>query len=286
VESLGLPSTRIRRGLFELLETLDIKKFDVMMFARNNLSRAYEHLALARSLEDLPQSGIRDLAMDHLKEKKERILENILKVLAIHDQSKRMKSAWQGIFSSDTRQRANAVELLQNLKKSGNPHILSEVDSIVEKKQSQPISLGEKILLLKEIEVFSELSASELAAIAGVTEEMTCGENEDVIRQNRVGETFFLIVEGQVSVIMEGENGNRDRVDQMTSGSAFGEMALIDNFPRSTNIRTMTACRFLILHKQEFKKTAMEFPRISLQLCSVLSQRIRHLHSLVQEKAR
>jgi hypothetical protein len=215
VESLGLPSTRIRRGLFELLETLDIRKFDVLIFVRNNLSSAYEYLALARSLENLPQSGIRDLAMEHLKEKKERILENILKVLAIRDQSKRMKSAWRGIFSSDTRQRANAIELLndvldkkifktmrpllensnpsealaegrkltkipkfdttgkqavshllssadwvdvifglgilretpdisinqdliRNLRKSDNPHILSEVDSIVGKIQSEP----------------------------------------------------------------------------------------------------------------------------------------------------
>jgi ATP/ADP translocase len=361
VESLGLPSTRIRRGVFKLLETLDIKEFDVLMFARNNLFRAYEYLAVARSLETLPQSGVRDLAMTHLKEKKERVLENILKVLAIHDQSKAMKSAWQGIFSSDTRQRANAIELLndvldkktfkilrpllenpspsealtegrklikipefdtagkqvvshllssedwvdvifgleilrvtpdiaihqdllRNLRQSDHPHILSEVGRVGEvKKSAHPISLGEKILLLKEIDIFSGLKVSELAAIAGVTRERTYGKNEEVIRQNRVGDTLFLIIEGQVSVIMERENGRRDRIDRMRSGSAFGEMALIDGSPRSATIQTLTACRFLVLDNQEFKETAMEFPRIALQLCSVLSQRIRHLHSLVQD---
>jgi CRP-like cAMP-binding protein len=83
---------------------------------------------------------------------------------------------------------------------------------------------------------------------------------------------------------MERENGNEESIDQMSSGSTFGEMALIDDAPRSATIRTMTPCRFLILHKQQFKETAMEFPRIALQICSVLSRRIRHLHSLVQEK--
>lgn len=361
VESLGLPSTKIRRGLFKLLETLDIKEFDVLMFARNNLSRAYEYLAVARSLETLSQSGVRDLAMTHLKEKKERVLENILKVLAIHDQSNAMKSAWQGIFSSDTRQRSNAIELLndvldkktfktlrpllenpnpsealtegrkrikipefdtsgkqvvshllssadwvdvifgleilqvtpdiaihkdllRNVRQSDHPHILSEVGRIEGgKKSTQSISLAEKILLLKKIDMFSGLSVSELAAIAGVTREMTYEKNEEVIRQNRAGETVFLIIEGQVSVIMERGNGNGERIDRMTSGSVFGEMALIDDSPRSATIRTLTACRFLVLHKQEFKETAMEFPRIALQLCSVLSQRIRHLHSLVQD---
>jgi len=52
-------------------------------------------------------------------------------------------------------------------------------------------------------------------------------------------------------------------------------MALIDDSPRSATIRTVEPCRFLILHKQEFKEIAMEFPRVTLQICSVLSQRIR-----------
>ena len=66
-------------------------------------------------------------------------------------------------------------------------------------------------------------------------------------------------------------------------GSFFGEMALIDDAPRSATIKTTEPSRFLILHKQEFKETAMEFPRISLQICSVLSQRIRFLHGKFQD---
>ena len=368
VESLGLPSTRIRKGLFNLLDTLDIKEFDVLIFAKKNLEKSYECLAMAASLENLPQGPMRDLAISHLVERKERILENIIRVLAIHDQTGRMRTAWQGIFSADKRQRANAIELLndildrktfntmlpllespnttvaladgkklakipgfssdgkqaasellsspdwvdvilglgligeiqdlqsesdwvQDLKQSENPHISKEVHMILKKKKSPQdtevsakLSLGEKILLLKEIDIFSGLTASELAAISAVTEEMEFAEDQEVIKQNSIGETVYLIIEGQVSVIMEKEDGNKAVIDQMGSGAAFGEMALIDNSPRSATIRTNTPCRFLTLHKQEFKETAMEFPRIALQICSALSQRIRHLHSLVQEK--
>jgi ATP/ADP translocase len=368
VESLGLPSTRIRKGLFNLLDTLDIKEFDVLMFAKKNLEKSYEYLAMAASLENLPQGPVRDLCIAHLAEKKELILENIIRVLAIHDQSGRMRTARQGIFSADTRQRANAVELLndildrntfntmlpllespnttvaladgkkrvkipgfssdgkqaasellssldwvdvilglgligeihdlqpaadsiQDLKQSENPYISKEAHMILQKLKStkdteatDKLSLGEKILLLKEIDIFSGLSASELAAIASVTEEIKFAKDQDVIKQNSIGETVYLIIEGQVSVIMEKEDGSQAVIDQMDSGAAFGEMALIDNSLRSATIRTITPCRFLTLHKQEFKETAMEFPRIALQICSVLSQRIRHLHSLVKEK--
>jgi len=371
VKSLGLPSSRVRKGLFELLGTLDIREFDVLMFAKESLNNSYAYLAMGENIRQQPQGKFRDLAIEHLGQKKELGLENIIRVLAIHDQSGRMKTAWRGIFSPDTRQRANAIELLSDvmdrklfnamlpllespspavalaegknvakipqfdpagkqvfaslvssedwvdvlmglnlahedpdllneydltdeLKNSFNENILKEVQMISKKNQdisknpqrikSTPISLGEKILLLKEIEIFSGLSAAELAAIAAITKELDYASERTVIKQNDVGETVFLIIEGQVDVIMEHSGGKEVIIDHISSGGAFGEMALIDDSPRSATIRTTDTSRFLILHKQEFKETVMEYPRIALQICSVLSKRIRHLHQKVREK--
>jgi len=104
-----------------------------------------------------------------------------------------------------------------------------------------------------------------------------------VIKQNDPGETVFLIIEGKVDVIMEQTDKTSVKIDQISAGGAFGEMALIDNSPRSATIKTAEPCRFLILHKQEFKETVMEYPGIALQVCSVLSRRIRHLHNKVKE---
>ena len=123
--------------------------------------------------------------------------------------------------------------------------------------------------MLKEIDIFSGLSAEELAAIATVTKELGYPGDKNVIRQGEMGETVFLIIDGKVAVIREQEDGSSIVLDQMESGAAFGEMALIDDAPRSATIKTLTPCRFLILHKQEFKETAMEFPRIALGICSV-----------------
>ncbi len=371
VESLGLPNTRIRRGVFELLETFDIKEFNILMFARQSLKKSYEYLAMSESLKSFPPNEKRDLVIEHLVEKKELELENLLRVLAIHDRTGRIKTAWKGIFSSDDRQKANAVELLSDildrhifnsmlpLLESPSPalaieegknmvkipafdpdsntvftHLVSSQDwvdvimgltlaydsphlleghdmlgtidgtdnqtiskeiqmirkrakiesSTPERKKSTPISMGEKILLLKEIEIFSGLSAAELAAIAAVTKELDYSENSTVIKQDTIGETVFLIIKGRVDVIMEHTGKEPVVIDEIGAGGAFGEMALIDNSPRSATIQTTEPCRFLILHKQEFKETAMEFPRIALQICSVLSRRIRHLHGKFQDR--
>lgn len=371
VESLGMPSTRIRRGVFELLETLDIKEFEILMFAKKSLNKSYTYLAMEENLTHLSKSKIRDLTIEHLLQKKDVVLENIIRVLAIHDQTGRMKTAWRGIFSPDTRQRANAIELLSDildrktfnamlpllesptpamalsegkhlvkipkldpegkevlstlltsedwvdvlmglnlinenptrtdaqkmlngLEHSINKHISKEVQMILNKPKetsndpnrikSTEISLGEKILLLKEIEIFSGLSVAELAAIAAVTKELDYPEGKTIIKQKDVGETVFLIIKGQVEVIMAQTDGKEVMLDHIGPGGAFGEMALIDNAPRSATIRTIEPSQFLILHKQEFKETVMEFPRIALQICSVLSLRIRDLHGKIPKK--
>ncbi|MCG8620281.1 MAG: cyclic nucleotide-binding domain-containing protein, partial [Desulfobacterales bacterium] len=369
VESLGIPSAKIRRGIFNLLEHMDIKEFDILMFAKNQILKSYTSLAMGVKLKQSSQSPVVEMVSDHLLQKKDLILENVIRVLAINDKSGKMKTAWRGIFSPDTRQRANAIELLSDvldrkafnqmvpllesptpekaldegsklvklpdlnkegedvltrllnsedwvdvimglslvrndretydvqaltthLKSHENPIILKEVemvsntatsaDNTTEQIQTAEISMGEKILLLKEIDIFSGLSAEELAAIAAETEERDYPEDAEVIRQHEMGETVFLIIDGEVDVIMEQPDGKQVVLDQISSGGAFGEMALIDDAPRSATIKTVRPCRFLILHKQEFKETAMEFPRISLQICSVLSQRIRGLHAKFQ----
>jgi hypothetical protein len=370
VESLGLPGKKIRRGLFELLEALDIKEFEVLLFAKENLHKCYAYLAMGENLRQLPDSRMKDLAIEHLFQQKERLLENTIRVLAIHDGTGRMKTAWRGIFSADTRQKANSIELLSDvldrktfnamlpllesptpalalaegknlvklpvletgckaglanllasedwldvlmglslihefptlyegdkilneLKNSTNKILSKEAQMIFNKAsetsagpetiQSAAISTGEKILLLKEIEIFSGLGPSELAAIASVTEELSFDEHRTVIKQNDVGETLFLIIRGRVQVLVEAE-GKEVLLNSIEAGGAFGEMALIDNSPRSATIRTLEPCRFLVLHKQEFKEIAMEFPRVTLQICSVLSQRIRDIQGKPQTK--
>ena len=370
IESLGLPGTRIRKGLFELLEILEIKEFDIFMFARENLNKCYSYLAMSENLKKWPESPMKNLTMEHMVQQKELGLENIIRVLAINDQTGRMKAAWRGIFSSDTKQRANSIELLSDimdrklfntmlpllesptpalaltegknvakipqfdsdgqdvftnlissedwvdvlmglnlaydepslfegddilndLQNSFNKNILKEVQMILKKREESKdpqrieeneISLSEKLLLLKKIDMFSDLTAAELAAIAAVTKELEYPEDRIVIKQGDIGETVFLIINGQVEVIKELAEGEELFLDKIESGDSFGEMALLENETRSATVRTSQASHFLILHQQEFNETVLEYPRIALKICKVLSSRIRHLHKKIQKK--
>ncbi len=115
VESLTIPNSRIRKAIFNLLESLNIKDLDVFRFARNQIKDSYQYLSDALSLETFPENDSRNLLVDHLNQKKLQRIENILHVLALQDTSGQMKIIYRGIFSSDSRKRANAMEALENM---------------------------------------------------------------------------------------------------------------------------------------------------------------------------
>ena len=146
------------------------------------------------------------------------------------------------------------------------------------------ISLTDKILLVREIDIFSDLSVSELAAVASVTEAVSHTPDQVVIQEGDVGETMFLIVKGRVAVIKHLGAENELELDQIDSGDYFGEMALFEDRQRSASIRTLTESEFLVLHKAEFNEIVHEFPEIALNACRVLSDRIRRLHARFTSK--
>lgn len=370
VESLAVPDTRLRKGLFELLEHLDIKDGDIYHFARKGLENCYLYIAMGLNIDSLPTTPVRELVKTHLFQKKELILENVIRVLVIRDETGRMKTAWKGIFSLNQKHNANAIELLGDLLDrrlfdtmrpllesptpevavmEGRPfvtipefdskgvevfhrlvlskdwvdvvmgldlsledpelkepvsfwethdaftshHIIKEIEMIKHKKAAdvkekkgssrQEISLAEKIMLLREIDIFSDLKVAELAAIAAVTEEVSYPPDEKVFKQNDVGDSVFMVISGLVEVVRELSLEDRVVLDTINRGGAFGEMALLDDSPRSATIQTVEFSRFLTLHKQAFNETVMEYPRIALQICSILSQRIRHLHGKIDQ---
>ncbi len=143
------------------------------------------------------------------------------------------------------------------------------------------IALTDKILHLKNIEIFADLSVNELAAVASVTEEAAFGEGEKVFREGELGDTLFLILEGEVAVIKDCDADKEIELDSIGPGEYFGEMALFGDDRRSATIRVRTAARFLSLQKQELQEIVREYPQIALHVCKVLSGRIRGLHGKI-----
>jgi hypothetical protein len=142
VESLAIPRRKVREGIFELLESLNIKDLDLFRFARSQIEEGYTYMVELEGLGNLHESRERDLLIDHLDQKRLFQMENVLRVLATEDRSGKMKTIWRGISSADDRQRSNSMEALEDLM---DPSLAKTLIPLLEDRPaSERMSIGRK----------------------------------------------------------------------------------------------------------------------------------------------
>lgn len=105
---------------------------------------------------------------------------------------------------------------------------------------------------------------------------------EIIIRQGEIGKKVFLIGSGIVKAVLKPENNDKG-IDLITmeQGELFGEMALLDDKPRSATARAASDCTILEIDGAEFHKIVKKYPDIELKLLSILSKRVRQINDKI-----
>ena len=106
--------------------------------------------------------------------------------------------------------------------------------------------------------MFSGLDVKLLSSMMPLFQEETFPKNSKILREGEFGDSMFIIVDGQVSVTKFNHEGKEIFITNLNSGSYFGEVALIDNQPRSANINADDEISVLRLKKSSFEKLLLE----------------------------
>jgi len=162
IESLSIPRHNLREGIFELLASQNIKDLDVYNYARSQVKKAYTCLAEGEALGLLPECQEHDLLADHLKQKRMQLLENILRVLATQELlgSGQMRIIWRGITSTDSRQRSNSIEVLDDMMDHSLSKIL--IPLLEDLSPAECLAIGRKHFQLPDFEGNLNLLCSQL----------------------------------------------------------------------------------------------------------------------------
>ena len=128
---------------------------------------------------------------------------------------------------------------------------------------------------LKRVPLFSGLSADELARFAEVTREREYPKNSVILFEDDPGDALYVVSEGQVKVVLIGEDGREVILSVLTDGDFFGEMSLIDDEPRSAHVIAMRDSRLLVLRRDDFQQQIQQHPSVALTVLKVLVQRLR-----------
>ena len=138
----------------------------------------------------------------------------------------------------------------------------------------------ERVLALKNIELFHDIPGEVLADIAALLEEETFEKGQYIVNEGDLGKEMYMIVKGEVEVVAGG-----NVVAVMKDGAGFGEMALIDSQPRSADIVAKNDVLVLKMESDDFLEILKQRDEVALGVIRVLTGRIRELNAKLAEKA-
>jgi CRP/FNR family transcriptional regulator len=102
-------------------------------------------------------------------------------------------------------------------------------------------------------------------------------DGEEIICEGEDGNCMFVIQEGKVEVLIEGEEKQEIRLGVRQEGEFFGEMAIFDRDVRSATVRALGDARVLTVDKKNFMRRVHEDPSLAFRLVETMSHRIREL---------
>ncbi len=137
------------------------------------------------------------------------------------------------------------------------------------------------VTTLRAIPLFSHLADNELDSIGAVTRSRKYPKNSVILFEDDPGEAMFVVLSGQVKVVLIGEDGREVILATLAERDFFGEMSLIDDEPRSAHVIAMESSHLLVLRRDDFRRCLEETPHIALGLLRALTKRLRHADSKI-----
>lgn len=130
---------------------------------------------------------------------------------------------------------------------------------------------------LRKLSLFVDLQAREMKIVDGFMHERRYLKGEVIFDQGEEGQAIYIIAQGKVLICHQGE---QDRpIAVLESGNFFGELALLDNAPRSAQACAAGNCTVFVLFRAEFmglmQSHAAIASKIALQLARHLGMRLR-----------
>ena len=143
----------------------------------------------------------------------------------------------------------------------------------------------DRIQFLKTVPFFNELSHRQLKTVSDIMFERNFEPDELIFTEGQPGAVLFLILAGKVAVEMCREN-RATILAILEKGAFLGEMALLNDAPRSANARSLERTHTLALYRNDLSRLIHRDPQTACQiyraLASIVGDRLRSTNELMQ----
>jgi CRP-like cAMP-binding protein len=137
------------------------------------------------------------------------------------------------------------------------------------------VDIDKTVKALSSAALFRGLKRRQLENFANRFVEREYDEGEAIVTQGKGGEGFFVIVSGAATVIRETPDGEKVKVNEFGSGDYFGELALLDDGPRTASVITTEPTTCVILTRWDFLGMLKKDAETAVAILQELAKRFR-----------
>ena len=168
------------------------------------------------------------------------------------------------------------------------PKTITVQDRVVSVKRARLIRETSDMLskeILRAVPLFAELSDAEVSLLADSCRRVQYPPKSIVFQEGDAGDFLLVILRGRVKVILLGDRGEETIVSILEPPGFLGEIALLDDAPRSATVMTLSKTEFLQMNRTRFRKLLSEHPAIALKVMSRLAGALRDANEQIRTLA-
>ena len=141
---------------------------------------------------------------------------------------------------------------------------------------------------LSQISIFNNLDFNLLGRIINITYTKMYQKGETIFNESDIGKAIFIIVSGNVEITKKISEKEEGILVILGSGDFFGEMALLEELPRSATARAIEESEIYIIYKVNFDSLIEKYPQVGVKiiknLAAILSKRLRKTSEQVADQ--
>lgn len=142
-----------------------------------------------------------------------------------------------------------------------------------------------KLTYLSNIEIFQDLSMSELAEMDRQLTMSTSAPGKIFYMPEDSGEVLFLLKKGRVQLYRISPNGKKLVVSTLGPGSIFGEMSLVGQGMHNTFAESIDECILCVMSRADIERLMHEKPTVAFRFVEALGERLTYMESRLEEIA-
>jgi len=146
--------------------------------------------------------------------------------------------------------------------------------------------LDRDVETLRNIPLFNGLPTPRLKLIAYTAEVVRFEPGEVIVQQGDLADAVYIIMEGEAGVWVEGADGRSMQVNTMGPHTLFGEIAVLSRGRRTTTVRAQGSVVTFKIAAKVFLDLVRHSPEISMQVMTVLAERLERTTALLQKAQR